>query len=198
MKRILSAAALAAVLTVPAWADLTYRWVDESGEAFYSPTPPTDPDQAYVVLRNGLEIERWTGSERLVDPNAAKDEQRAAREAQQKADALLLVQYRNLDDIDTAMENELDNLEYDFNLLDGAFRSLRKSLFEQIAIAADRQRAGMDVVRHEREKIEALRERLSENRAARRELANHERHIRDEYAAKKERYQVLSARQAGP
>ena len=65
--------------------------------------------------------------------------------------AALLAQNPSPDDsdIDAAMEVELDNLRYDYSLLDGTYASLEKSLFEQIGVAADRQRAGLRVASHE-------------------------------------------------
>ncbi len=179
-------------LASPAWAVDTYRWIDpETGKWEYSPTPPDDPDMAYVLMRDGRIIERYVGSERLERPESEYEEERAAAEAKAKADALLMVQYKQFADIDTAMEVELDNLRYDYNLLDGTYDSLEKSLFEQIEVAANRQRAGLRVANHELEQIESIRGRMSANRQARVELSTREASIRDEYDLKKERYREL-------
>jgi hypothetical protein len=86
---------------------------------------------------------------------------------------------------------ELDNLRYDYSLLDGTYASLEKSLFEQIGVAADRQRAGLRVASHELDQIESIRGRMSANRTARIELGEREANIRDEYDLKKERYREL-------
>jgi hypothetical protein len=175
-----------------AWAVDTYRWVDpETGKFDYAPTPPEDPDQPYVLMRDGRIIERYLGSERLERPESEFDAERAAAEAQAKADALLMVQFKQFGDIDAAMELELDNLRYDYTLLDGTYDSLEKSLFEQIGVAADRQRAGLRVANHELEQIESIRGRMSENRTTRVALSEREANIRDEYDLKKERYREL-------
>lgn len=175
-----------------AWAVDTYRWIDpETGKWEYSPTPPDDPDMAYVLMRDGRIIERYRGSERLERPESEFEAERAAAEAKAKADALLMVQYKQFGDIDNAMEVELDNLRYDYNLLDGTYDSLEKSLFEQIEVAANRQRAGLRVANHELEQIESIRGRMSANRTARVELSTREASIRDEYDLKKERYREL-------
>ena len=175
-----------------AWGVDTYRWVDpETGKYDYAPTPPEDPDRPYVLMRDGRIIERYLGSERLERPESEFDAERAAAEAQAKADALLMVQFKQFADIDEAMEVELDNLRYDYSLLDGTYDSLEKSLFDQIEVAADRQRAGLRVANHELEQIESIRGRMSENRMARIELGEREANIRDEYDLKKERYREL-------
>ena len=177
----------------------TYRWVDpDTGKWEYSPTPPDDPDQPYVLMRDGRVVERYLGSERLERPESEFAEERAAAEAKAKADALLMVQYKEFDDIDAAMEVELDNLRYDYNLLDGTYDSLEKSLFEQIEVAANRQRAGLRVAKHELEQIESLRNRMSANRTDRRQLTEREANIRDEYDVKKERYRELMQAQSRP
>ena len=182
-----------------AWAADTYRWVDpDTGKWEYSPTPPDDPDQPYVLMRDGRVVERYLGSERLERPESEFAEERAAAEAKAKADALLMVQYKEFDDIDAAMEVELDNLRYDYNLLDGTYDSLEKSLFEQIEVAANRQRAGLRVAKHELEQIESLRNRMSANRTDRRQLTEREANIRDEYDVKKERYRELMQAQSRP
>ena len=182
-----------------AWAVDTFRWVDpETGKWEYSPTPPDDPNQQYVLMRDGRVVERYLGSERLERPESEYDSERAAAEAKAKSDALLMVQFKDFDDIDTAMKVELDNLRYDFNLLDGTYDSLEKSLFEQIGVAADRQRAGLRVARHELEQIESIRGRMSANREARVELNMREARIRDEYGLKKERYRELVQAQSEP
>jgi len=196
LKRILLAAILVAGLVPAALAQVTYRWVDAEGESFYSPVPPKDPDQPYVQLRDGVVEKSFAGLDRPQIPESEFAAERAAEEAQRKADALLLVQFKSIGDIDAAMETELDNLRYDFNLLDGTYRSLRQSLFEQIGLAADRQRAGLAVPDHELEKIEALRARIAGNRNSRVALGEREQSIRSEYDAKKQRFRVLMEQNA--
>lgn len=198
-KRILIAAVCAALLPLAALAADSYRWLDpESGETIYSPTPPTDPDQPYAVLRDGVIVARYLGSEKIEKPESEYDEQRRREEAQRKADALLRVQFKSCADIAAAMEAELDNLRYDYNLLDGTYASLRNSLMEQIGIAADRQRAGLAVAGHQLDQFESIRGRLAENRASREGLAVREQSIRAEYDAKRARYQQLLQAQDAP
>lgn len=198
-KRILIAAACAAFLPLAALAADSYRWVDPgSGDTIYSPTPPTDPELPYVVLRDGIVIERYQGSEKIEKPQSEYDAARRAAEAQRKADALLTVQFKSCADIAEAMETELDSLRYDYNLLDGTYVSLRKSLMEQIGIAADRQRAGLAVAAHQLDQFESIRGRLAENRKSRSSLAVREERIRDEYDAKRARYQQLLQGQDTP
>lgn len=195
MKWILSvvAATTALALAPAAQADVAYRWVDADGEFQYSPIPPKDPEQSYVMLRDGVVVERFEASEQAKAEERAREAANRAAESERKADALLMVQFRNEDAIEEAMEAELDTLRYDFKLLDGTYRSLRQSLFEKIGQAADLQRAGLTVTSEEREEIEGLRNRMEANRRAREELRQRERSIRDDYADKKQRYMALKA-----
>lgn len=176
----------------------TYRWVDAEGKTMYSPVPPTDPDQPYALLRDGVVVQQFIGLDKPEKPDSEFAEQRRAEEAQRKADNLLLVQFGSVEDIDQARDAELVNLRYDFNLLDGTWESLRKSLNGLIGVAADRQRAGLTVPRHELEQIEAVRKRMQANREARLELDGREKQIRGEYDAKKQRFQRLSTEPAAP
>lgn len=197
--RMLLAALAASLLTTAALAADSYRWVEpESGETMYSPTPPTDPDIPYVVLRDGVVIRTFEGSERFERPDSEFEAQRRAEEAQRKADGLLMVQFKSFDDIDRAMEAELDNLRYDFNLLDGTYVSLEKSLFEQIGVAADRQRAGLRVTARQTEQIDSIRTRMQDNRRDRAELDTREVRIRQEYDGKRERYRYLLEQSSSP
>lgn len=188
----------AVLLATSALAADSYRWQDpETGQLIYSPTPPTDPDQPYVQLRDGQVIRSFEGSERFEQPDSERELERRAAEAQRKSDALLLLKYKRIEDIDEAMEAELDNLRYDFNLLDGTYESLEKSLFEQIGLAADRQRAGLPVATHQADQLESIRSRMAENREDRKTLVAREEAIRTEFAGTRERYQSLLDNQPG-
>jgi hypothetical protein len=195
-KRILIAVALAALLPIAALAADSYRWVDpDSGETMYSPTPPKNPDIPYDLLRDGVVIERYQGSEKVETPESEYEAAREAEEAKRRADALLLMQYKNCAAIEAAMDEELDGLRYDYTLLDGTYASLKKSMIEQIGVAADRQRAGLAVANHDLDKFESIRGRMAENRVSRDGLALREQRIRDEYGAKRARYQQLLQQQ---
>ncbi|MEM1413147.1 MAG: hypothetical protein AAGH19_12395 [Pseudomonadota bacterium] len=189
--------ALGTLSATAAQAADSYRWKDlRSGQTVFSPIPPKDPNQPYVLMRDGIVVAAYEGSERLVRPDSEFDAQLAAEEAQRKADALLQVQYKNLEDIEEAMEVELENLRYDFNLIDGTYDSLEKSLFEQLEIAADRQRAGLKVPARTKEKIRALRVRMEANRENREGLDVREQQIRQEYDGKRDRYRYLLEQQS--
>ena len=181
-----------------AWAEVTYSWVAADGETIYSPTPPLDPDQPYAMLENGVIVERFERSERLERPETEDLRKLEAERQQRTRDALLMVEFKSLEDIDVAMEEELGTLGYDFNLVDSTYDSLHQSLLDQIGMAADRQRAGLAVQQHDLDRIQSIRDRMTGNREDRQELETREAGIRDEYARKKERYRELLDAQAGP
>lgn len=191
-KRILFATLAAMVLcTGVAVADVSYRWTDSEGEVHYRPTPPTDPDQPYALLRDGQVIQRFAGLERPEVPESEFAEQRRLEEEQRKRDALLLVQFRTLEDIDAAMEAQLAPIQQDYKLIDGAYASLQKSLFQQIEVAANRQRAGLPVSQYELEQVTGIRERMNENRDSRSLSMAREDRIRQEHDEKRERFVVI-------
>jgi hypothetical protein len=191
-KRILLAA-LVVIFLVPAVAvaDISYRWTDEAGEVHYRPTPPTDPDQPYVMLRDGQVVERYAGLERPEIPESEFAEERRLEEEQRKRDALLLVQFRSLDDIDEAMEAQLAPIQQDYKLIDGTYASLQKSLFDQIEVAANRQRAGLPVSQYELDQVMGIRERMNENRYTRSLSQAREDRIRKEHEEKRERFLII-------
>ena len=207
LKRMLLAAAATLLLAGPAWAQVSYRWVDDaSGEYVYSPTPPDDEDQPYVMMRNGLIVETYEGLERLERPGSeaggpeVTEAELARREAekQRKADALLLLQYRTFEDLDSALEAELGNLRYDENHVDGTYESLERSLHSHIGAAADRQRAGLEVTDADIARIEGLRDRMRANRKTREELAQREVNVRAEFEAKRQRLLYLKDQRGSP
>lgn len=191
-KRILLAA-LVAFFIVPAMAiaDITYRWTDEGGEVHYRPTPPTDPDQPFVMLRDGQVVERYAGLERPEIPESEFAEERRLEEEQRKRDALLLVQFQSLEDIDEAMEAQLAPIQQDYKLIDGTYVSLQKSLFDQIRVAADRQRAGLPVSQYELDQVMSIRARMNENRHSRSLSQAREDRIREEHDEKRERFVII-------
>lgn len=195
-KRILLAT-LATFLLCPGvvLADVSYRWTDEAGEVHYRPTPPTDPDQPFVMLRDGQVVERFNGLERPEVPESEFAEERRLQEEQRKRDALLLVQFKTLADIDEAMEAQLAPIQQDYKLIDGTYASLQNSLFQQIEVAANRQRAGLPVSQYELDQVMGIRQRMDENRRSRSLSEAREVRIREEHDEKRERFVVIQKAQ---
>lgn len=191
--------ALAACMlgSTAAVAEVTYRWTDNSGEIHYRPTPPTDPDQPYALLRDGVVAQRFAGLERPEVPDSEFAEERRLEEAQRKADALLLVQFQTLTDVDEAMEAQLAPIRQDYKLIDGSYANLQKSLFEQIHVAANRQRAGLPVSSYELEQVSGIRMRMSDNRESRSMSEAREQRIRQDHEDKKLRLRAIQERQQG-
>lgn len=184
---------LTALLLMPglAIADISYRWTDTAGEVHYRPTPPTDPDQPFVMLRDGQVVQRFDGLERPEVPDSEFAEERRIEEEQRKRDALLLVQFQSLADIDKAMEAQLEPIRQDYKLIDGTYASLQKSLFEQIEVAANRQRAGLPVSTYELEQVTGIRERMNDNRRSRGLSQAREDRVREEHEEKRARFEII-------
>ena len=181
-----------------------YRWTDAQGEMHYSKALP--PDLAgvpYDVLSpNGLLL-------RHVDPaaQAKKEAEGSAEEKQPKGpvplytddqkrqinDRLLLLKYRSTDEIEQAMQQEIDQLQYDRKIVESSRSSVLESLRGQIHTAADRQRAGMEPDAKQIEEMKRLRQRLLAGQSDQAKLQQREEAIRDRFDKELKRYRELTA-----
>ena len=189
------------VAAAPALAQEVYRWQDDEGKVHYTKgLPPDAASRPYDILKNGLLI-------RHVDPNAQPEpEEESTKEEKQGpvplyteeqkrqiGDRLLLLKYNSEAEIMEAMELEIDQLKYDIQILESSDKSVMQSLRGQIAAAANRQRAGMNVDEAHLNEILKLRRRLADNVVARNQLNLRETEIRNAFNADLERYRTLVA-----
>ena len=177
---------------VNVFADTTYRWRSDSLEWIYSPTPPDDADQPFDVLKDGIVIQHFDGAERNHAPKVEVAQARMTPEEKQRQyDALLVLQFKSLDDIDEAMNVELGHLGYEFGLNETTANSLRNSLYAQIESAANRQRAGLEVEQHEMDQLTSIRDRLAGVKIEHQRLIEREATIRQAYSERRSRYAWL-------
>lgn len=191
-----------------------YRWVDENGEVHYSETLPPDWDsESHDELnRHGIVTEE--GVKRAPDPvpvpespKVVEDKGELPRdksglkrpeplyseaEKQQRMDRLLMLRYRSEAELVEAMDVEIRQLEYDERLLNASQASLESSLRAGVAVAGDRQRAGLEVKPETLEEIAGVRTRLKENRRSLQGLKQREQNIREGFARDIARYRELT------
>ena len=182
-----------------------YRWTDAQGEMHYSKALP--PDLAgvpYDVLsRDGrllrhvdpVEEAKNKAEERVEKKNQPKGPVPLYTDDQKRQinDRLLLLKYRSTDEIEQAMQQEIDQLQYDRKIVESSRSSVLESLRGQIHTAADRQRAGMEPDAKQIEEMKRLRQRLLAGQSDQAKLQQREEAIRDRFDKELKRYRELTA-----
>lgn len=179
-------------------AQYVYRWTDADGNVQYTPSlPPEAANRPYDVLSpRGVVLERVTEPETVQQPEEEKElvPIYSEEEKEQISERLLMLRYSDEAQIEEAMQLELDQLKYDFHMLNGEHASMIESLRQQVHSAANRQRAGLDVDPAQVKQIEALRARLADNRARVAKLEATEEAIREEFREELERFREIRER----
>lgn len=192
-------AGVAGLLAASAVAE-TYRWKDKEGKVHYGAAVPAEyADQPYDILNSaGIVIEHVEDtSEPIVVIEEKKTQERAPlisdEERRIQADRLLVIQYRSVDEIMSALELQIDQLRYDSRLIDQSFESTSTSLRNQIKQAAERQRSGQQVSADQQKEIDRLYVRLAKEERRRSTLQEREQNIRDRFQKDLERYRFLTS-----
>lgn len=192
-------AGVAGLLAASAVAE-TYRWKDKEGKVHYGAAVPAEyADQPYDILNSaGIVIEHVEDtSEPIVVIEEKKTQERAPlisdEERRIQADKLLVIQYRSVDEIMSALELQIDQLRYDSRLIDQSFESTSTSLRNQIKQAAERQRSGQQVSADQQKEIDRLYVRLAKEERRRSTLQEREQNIRDRFQKDLERYRFLTS-----
>jgi len=188
-----------------------YRWVDENGEVHYSESlPPDFQDKTHDEL-DAMGIVREEGKTLKPPPPKPKEKKPddpmelprdssgmerpkalySEKELQEQMDRFLLLRYDSEQEIEDAMNVEIKQLEYDRRLLQTSRESLLAAWRGQIAEAADRQRAGMEVEPTTSQEIASLKRRLGSNYKMIDELKVREDEIRKNFGTEIERYRYL-------
>jgi len=207
-----SAAVLCGLLVAGlASAAQVYRWVDENGEVHYSESLPPDyhdKDQGHDVLnQQGMVVEE---DRKLTPPPPAppskEEPQELPRDAsglprpkaayseaemQQRMDSFLMLRYESEQEILDAMSVEIKQLNYDRRLLEASQASTDAAFRGLVKVAADRQRAGLEVERETTRGINQNRSELASIQAALEGLQQREDAIRADFEKQLERYRYL-------
>lgn len=205
--------ALALAFSQAVWAQekKVYRWVDEDGNVHYSESLPPDFQGERHDEMRGDGIVTDEGVSRVPPPPVEEKEPEIDKgelprdksglkrpepmysdsERQDRMDRLLMLRYHSEDELVEAMEVEINQLQYDEQLLAATRNSLESSLKSAIVEAGDRQRAGLEVSDQLIVKISSLRARLGENERSLTGLEKRENKIRDSFNRDIERYREL-------
>jgi len=202
-RRISIATLVAGLLALPvAQAENLYRWVDEAGQVHFTTTlPPEASDRPYDIYSpSGVLLESVSDPKEQMRKQAeeaskpskpiplySEDEKKAI------ADRLLVLKYQSEADIIEARDLELDHLKYDERILESTRQSLQNSLADQIHLAADRQRAGLEIEEQHQKDIDLVRNHLLDNQASSTQLAIRKQKIHDDFDTQLQRYRALVA-----
>ncbi len=195
-----------------------YRWVDENGEVHYSESlPPTHVDKGHDVLNErGILLDKdikLTPPPPPPPPEVAEEEQRpelprdssglprpralyTASEKQERMDKLLLLRYASMEEIETQLAYELNNIEHDEEMLVTSRNSLLKSYTGQVREAADLQRSGKPVSPEATRAIAHLKIRLDAITGEAEGLGVREEKTRAEFKEHLDRYRLLEEKWA--
>ena len=176
----------------------TYRWKDESGKVHYGATVPAEfADQPYDVLNNAgvviKHVEKSTIPRVVIVEEEVKGEEPLIPDdvRQRQSDRLLLLQYRSEEEIQTALDHELGQLGYDIKLIRQSQQSTAKTIRDQVRLAADRQRADLDIKDDQQKAIDNLYVRREKDEKKLEAVKTRELQLRERFQVKLERYRDL-------
>jgi len=182
----------------------TYRWKDKEGNTHYGATVPAEyAEQPYDVLNSqGVVIEHVEDTSIPIEVLAEQQIQGrkpliSNEERLRQSDRLLVVQYRSEDDITNALELQLAQLGYDSRLITQSYDSANTAIRDQIAQAADQQRANLPISEEQQKGIDGLYARRSRDERKLASLARRELTIRDRFQAYLDRYRFLTIKNLG-
>lgn len=192
-------------LSVTAVSADSYRWKDKEGETHYgAAVPPEYADQPYDVLNDAglvtghIKVTREPQQVNVEPmdeeqaPDISEEEQR-----QRKSDRLLVIKYRSEQDIQDALNLKITQLGYESKIIQQSFDSTAAAIRDQIRLAADEQRAGIQVNADQQQRLDKLYLRLTrdENRIS--ALDERERSIRTRFKADLDHYRRLQTTDQG-
>jgi hypothetical protein len=182
----------------------TYRWKDKDGKTHYGAAVPAEyAEQPYDVLNNqGIVIEHVEDTSIPIELLAEQETQSrkpliSDEERLRQSDRLLVVQYRSEEDITEALELQLAQLGYDTRLITQSYDSANTAIRDQIAQAADQQRANLPVAEEQQKGIDSLYARRMRDENKLESLARREQTIRDRFQAYIDRYRFLTEKNQG-
>jgi chromosome segregation ATPase len=186
------------LLAVPASAD-TYRWKDKEGKLHYGAAVPAEyAEQPYDVLNSaGMVIEHVEDTTESIEEREERNVVKrkplfSDEERQRQSDRLLVIQYQSEADVQVALELEIAQLGYDYQLINQSYDSTTNAIRDQIRQAADQQRGGSALHEDQQKQIDKLYRRLARDQGRLAALDEREAKIRDRFKADLERYRRLT------
>jgi hypothetical protein len=176
----------------------SYRWKDKDGKTHYGAAVPAEyAEQPYDVLNSqGIVIEHVEDTSIPLEKIAEQKIQDrkpliSEEERLRQSDRLLVVQYRSEEDITNALELQLAQLGYDSRLINQSYESANTAIRDQVAQAADQQRANIPISEDQQKGIDGLYARRARDERKLESLAKRENTIRERFQAYLDRYRYL-------
>lgn len=172
----------------PAFAKKMYRWVDENGNVYFSDQVPPEQvqhkretlsEKARVldVVEKAKTAEQLEQQKRL---DALRKEQEKIIAQQASNDKVLLSTFRNLEDMNRALENKMAAFDGSRKVIEGNIERLELQLQQQQKQAADHERNARKVPEKLLADIAATKQQID---ATKQELS---RHVSERQTAEKE------------
>lgn len=177
----------------------TYRWKDKDGKTHYGAMVPAEyADQPYDVLNSaGIVIEHVEDTREPLEVRAQRLVKERAplisdEERQHQSDRLLVIQYDSTEAIHKALEMEIAQLGYDSKIIHQSYDSTTTAIRDQIRVAADQQRTGIQLKEKQQKGIDKLYRRLVRDESRIGKLDAREARIRTRFQSDLDRYLVLT------
>jgi len=130
-----------------------YRWVDDEGNVTFSDqVPPDQVQHKRETLNEKAQVVDAVGRAKTPEELARQKRLDELRKEQEKiiakqaaADKVLLATYRNLDDMNRALENKLALLDGKKRVIEGNKQRFQQQLFQQQQQAANLERNGKTI-----------------------------------------------------
>jgi hypothetical protein len=178
----------------------SYRWKDKEGKVHYGAAVPAEyAEQPYDILNSqGIVIEHVEDTSIPIEVIAEERVKKrqpliSDEERERQSDRLLVVQYRSEEDITNALELQIAQLGYDLRLIKQSYDSANTAINDQIAQAADRQRANLPISEDQHQGIENLYTRRARDEKKLASLSRRENAIRDRFQGYLDRYRFLTS-----
>lgn len=177
-----------------------YRWVDEEGNVTFSDqVPPDQVQHKRETLNEKAQVLDVVDKARTPEELARQKRLEELRKEQEKiiakqaaADKVLLATYRNLDDMNRALENRLALLDGKKRVIEGNKQRFEQQLFQQQQQAANHERNAQKVPEKLINDIAATRQQIA---LTEQELQRHEQErqtVEREFRADMARFEFLT------
>lgn len=188
---------VALLIASPVMAE-TYRWKDKDGKIHFGSTVPAEyAHLPYDVINNsGLvvrTVEPFTQPPEVKEAaeKKEKEEKKNKDSRQEQSDRLLLIKYESDAAIQKALELELDQVGYDSMLIKKSYANTNAAIIDKVRLAADQQRAGIEVSDAQTAELKRLYRSLDIDKAKLAAMGSREEKVRERFGAELLRYQEL-------
>lgn len=188
---------VAVLIATPVMAE-TYRWKDKDGKTHFGSTVPAEyADLPYdVINKSGLVVRRvepFTQPPEVIEAAAKKEkeEKQTKDSRQEQSDRLLLIKYESDAAIQKALELELDQVGYDSMLINKSYANTNAAIIDKVRLAADQQRAGIEVSEAQTAELNRLYRSLEIDKAKLAAMGSRKEKVNARFGVELQRYQEL-------